>query len=651
MSSFISTADFTSWVESLLADANSATSILPVDVIQDYFSAPVFLGPLFLLILLDILGIPDLWGERLFRRVLHHAATGSRFPWRVLNAPVLIGLRSAEGGGGDLDKGSDTTVKRRVSVTSRAIGGSRSKSPSPTKRRSSITGSPKVVAKEQPALLLSHQDEDTTSNTTRTPKSSISALSPSTSSSSLRFVSQTPLHPEQTTVLRREDVEKVLHMCETNGPQQKYFREVQGLNTKSAWLSKMAGGQFSTRATLYFNDFTPEGKQIMLDVGESLREPLARVLGLADPSSFHLGSSDFKCCLLRYEGQNANFGFHYDTEPWNCFRCLFLIKRSASGEVAPFLYYDFDGRLHKVPLNEVGDGLVFQGTRVMHGVQKTGDSESIRYMLGFQYRVGDEDLESSRKNFCNQFRGTTSLVGKAMEVFGKCVPVLLLNVAIFASSIPGFISKLFFGGSAGEDLDLVHLLRQSLSTALTNASVTITQLFFRSSRSAMLVAETTEDVLDKLYTPFAMVGDCVEEAKLYPGAHLPRGQLIAASLLIIFAFTKSTFVRSLPFFLYGASPPSWSSSSGKPEDQEKTRKILDQALPFLQTQATPRLLSCWLIPLVSLVFVAGLDLTLIVSFAAYLCLTEHCLPSTWMDVLYEDKRKSLRIVRTNMLTS
>ena len=50
----------------------------------------------------------------------------------------------------------------------------------------------------------------------------------------------------------------------------------------------MAGGQFSARSTLYYNDFTPAGKKIMLDVGESLRLPLAKVLGLKNPEDFHL---------------------------------------------------------------------------------------------------------------------------------------------------------------------------------------------------------------------------------------------------------------------------------------------------------------------------------------------------------------------------
>ncbi|CAD7934401.1 unnamed protein product [Amoebophrya sp. A120] len=517
---------FTSSAEPLL---RPALLLDPID--------PNTLFAFLLLIFLDILGFPSLWDERLFRRVIHHAATGSFFPWRVLNAPILV----------QLNKGR--------------------------------------VADVDPAAA---------------------ALSSS--------------HSQTASPLSEADIERVLKMCDENGAEEQYFREVQGLNTKSALLSKMAGGQFSSRSTLYYNDFTEKGRKIMLDVGENLREKLGEILDLENVhDNFKLGTSDFRCCLLRYEGKNANFGFHYDTEPWNCFRCLFLIKRGVP-KVSPFLYKDGAGELQKVPLSQPGDGLVFQGTRLFHGVAKTNEDDNLRYMLGFQYRFG-EDLEVKRKNFCNQFRGKNSVFGSLMEILSKTLPVLVLKEALFPSTLMRHVLEKF-------DVDMGT--NAALSTSLSSSRGRV----FGSSLLTVLVLPedvALEDLLTVVQMPNKLTAICI-------------------ALLILIAFTKSALVRRIPFVLFcGAgrrrittTSSTTASASGEEQNEEP---ILDAALPAFQTQATPRLLSCWIIPLASLFFVCGPDPVLVLLFAAYLCLTEHLLPARFVDILLEDKRKSLEVVR------
>eukprot|EP00392_Amoebophrya_sp_AT5.2_P004809 g4818.t1 len=484
------------------------------------------------LVLVDVLGYPSLWDERLYRRVIHHAATGSFFPWRTLNAPILVALQRGASASSTLLQHQD------VGDTGTGVGDNMDQEDAEDESWKLLEHDPPGGPTGVPARSVKIGDQDSRSRSTTASEAEIPSGAGTTSAkggtrredgSSRKKESRSPssarskLQPHTTmeSVLRQEDVNRVLHILERNSaPEtcQQYFREVQGLNTKSWLLSRLAGGQFSTRSTLYWNDFTPAGQKVMLEVGEALRVPLAKVLNLHDPALFRLGTSDFRCCLLRYEGKNASFGFHYDTEPWNCFRCLFLIKKNPASPVAPFLYWDADGELRQVALENIGDGLVFQGSRIFHGVAKTGDEANVRFMLGFQYRYGP-DLESKRKNFCNQFRGKNSVFQGVLEIFLRCLPVLVLKELLV--------------------LGVAWLLRR-------------------------------EELLERL-----------------------------------------------------------------------------SEVPGL---ATPRLLGCWFIPILSLFFVCGFDCVLVLLFAAYLCVTEHCLPSTWVDVLYEDKRKTLEIVRNGVVS-
>ncbi len=200
------------------------------------------------------------------------------------------------------------------------------------------------------------------------------------------------------------------------------------LNTQSTCLSKLSGGQYSKKATIYYGDMSDADKKTVDAIAEQIRPKLESVLGLGGTDAtgkLELGSSDFRCTLLRYEGADAAFTWHYDTEPFNCFRFLALIK--SEGTVPPFTYLDQQHRRHELHFQK-GDGLVFQGTQTYHGVLPAKDQseETVRHMVGFQFRCGP-DLESadSQKNMCNGFRGESVMNSFFMTQSRCCLAVIL----------------------------------------------------------------------------------------------------------------------------------------------------------------------------------------------------------------------------------
>lgn len=116
-----------------------------------------------------------------------------------------------------------------------------------------------------------------------------------------------------------------------------------------------------------------------------------------------LGDSNFRAILLRYEGANAQFGFHYDTEHPDCFRTLMLYE--GRGIIPPFCYRDGEGMMQKVHF-QVKDGILFRGTTTHHGVEPSNDPMTKRYMVGFQYIKKDSD-GIEKHSLCNQLRGSS----------------------------------------------------------------------------------------------------------------------------------------------------------------------------------------------------------------------------------------------------
>jgi len=162
------------------------------------------------------------------------------------------------------------------------------------------------------------------------------------------------------------------------------------LNT--TFLAKYEGN-YSKKSTLYFNDFDKETQEYLLSISEKLKYKFEETVN----EPLEMGDSDFKAMIIRYEGKESKFNMHYDAEHPDCYRSLILYR--GEGIVPPFCYMDGKERKN-IHLNE-GDGIIFKGTQTYHGVHPSGDDNTVRYMLGFQYKKkGTEE----NKSLCSELR-------------------------------------------------------------------------------------------------------------------------------------------------------------------------------------------------------------------------------------------------------
>lgn len=195
------------------------------------------------------------------------------------------------------------------------------------------------------------------------------------------------------------------------------------IQTISPLGSLLTGGNYSNKSTLYYDDFDPETQKELDKIGNRLKPDMEALCG----EKLELGTSSFRCVLLRYEGEKAQFTYHYDAEPYNCYRTLFLVKKE--GKVPPFTYFTKSGE--KVDKHfDVGDGLFFKGTQTYHGVGKSNDPDLKRYMIGWQYTTNNAIKE---KSLCNMFRSM-----KRNDVIKSILPHLIIPITI------GIIIKYLF---------------------------------------------------------------------------------------------------------------------------------------------------------------------------------------------------------------
>jgi hypothetical protein len=162
------------------------------------------------------------------------------------------------------------------------------------------------------------------------------------------------------------------------------------LNT--TFLAKYEGN-YSKKSTLYFNDFDKETQEYLLSISENLKSKFEETVN----EPLEMGESDFKAMIIRYEGKESKFNMHYDAEHPDCYRSLILYR--GEGIVPPFCYMDGNERKN-IHLKE-GDGIIFKGTQTYHGVHPSGDDNTIRYMLGFQYKK--KGIEEN-KSLCSELR-------------------------------------------------------------------------------------------------------------------------------------------------------------------------------------------------------------------------------------------------------
>jgi len=173
--------------------------------------------------------------------------------------------------------------------------------------------------------------------------------------------------------------------------------EGNGLNTKSKTLSYLLRGLYSKKSSLYYNDFDKETQILLDNIVISIKPRLEKQCG----KKLNQAKSDFRAVLLRYEGNDCSFGWHYDSEPDNCYRTLTLIKKE--GIIPQFMYKTQQSEIKTLDFN-VGDGIFFKGTQTQHKVERTTDPNSVRWMLGFQYCSGE--YSQTAKSLTSELRGS-----------------------------------------------------------------------------------------------------------------------------------------------------------------------------------------------------------------------------------------------------
>ena len=179
--------------------------------------------------------------------------------------------------------------------------------------------------------------------------------------------------------------------------------------------SKLFGGNYSTKNTLYYNDFSPEVQKRLDIIGNRIKPKLEKIC----EKKLELGDSNFRCVLLRYEGKDSQFSCHYDAEPHNCFRTLFLVNKK--GSVPAFIYYDENG--NKIKKNfKIGEGLFFKGTQTFHCVDKSKDPDMKRYMIGWQYSTDNKIKDHS---LCSKLRDKSKL-----NIIKTILPYIIITILI-----------------------------------------------------------------------------------------------------------------------------------------------------------------------------------------------------------------------------
>jgi hypothetical protein len=220
--------------------------------------------------------------------------------------------------------------------------------------------------------------------------------------------------------------------------QQLSLPEKRALNT--TYFGKIEG-QYSTKSTLYYHDFDTATQMKLVSIGEKLIPQLESLVH----EKLTMGNSDFKAMILRYEGKESKFDMHYDAEHPDCYRVLILYQ--GGGIIPPFCY--MDQGLQKIHLKE-GEGIFFKGSQTYHGVFPSGNENTLRYMLGFQYQ---KQNTREQKSFCSELRRSSlgkialllvpyGMYYQLLSHIAYVTPPLMISIAMLSI---GYRYSVYFG--------------------------------------------------------------------------------------------------------------------------------------------------------------------------------------------------------------
>lgn len=180
-------------------------------------------------------------------------------------------------------------------------------------------------------------------------------------------------------------------------------------------------GHYSSKGTIYFDNMPSDLQNSLCTLGNELIPKFESLCG----DKLELGNSNFRAMIIRYEGSESKFNMHYDIEHKDSYRCLLLYK--GREPVPPFCYED--NGLRAIHLKE-GQCIFFRGTTTYHGVFPSGNENTIRYLIGFQYqKIGTQQP----KTLNSELRGASFY-----QIFRLFIPYILYYqmISYFSPTVP-----------------------------------------------------------------------------------------------------------------------------------------------------------------------------------------------------------------------
>lgn len=216
-------------------------------------------------------------------------------------------------------------------------------------------------------------------------------------------------------------VKQCNYICKLNLPIRYYNINQNIMNT----FGQILGTQNSQIKPMYYDDFSLSVQKELDIIGTSLIPRFNQITG----EKLSLSQKNFRSCILIYKGNETNFCYHYDTEPSSYYRAIILIYKK--GNIPKFSYITQNSSIKTLNF-EIGDGIIFKGSQTYHGVLKSIDKNSIRYVLGFQYQ--NEQKEVEKKSLCSELRGKPPIY--ILKICYNNFLIFLLLILIFSYLLP-----------------------------------------------------------------------------------------------------------------------------------------------------------------------------------------------------------------------
>ena len=146
------------------------------------------------------------------------------------------------------------------------------------------------------------------------------------------------------------------------------------------------------------DNYSPEEKQIILDISEKLRIKYEKKIG---KKLYNMKVNN--ATIYKYHGNKSQHAWHVDPrnlpEIYNIIVCIKKV-----GRISPLQCKDESGEEYSIHFDE-GDGALFNGGTTVHQVPPNKDPDSERIVLSVTYTSDKKISEEESKNLCTFLEG------------------------------------------------------------------------------------------------------------------------------------------------------------------------------------------------------------------------------------------------------